>query len=323
MMMKSLKKPLSILLSLLVLFGASTTVSAGALTTANVLKTSSLLGDANNDGALTISDVTDIQRKLTGFAIADFNEITADVDKDGAVTNQDATWVQCKLAGLPSLLDDGKLDNDALYEIAVRDSVFADEDEIMPLVNISRDDDRVIWNGDKVLMGLVHKYTDSYPDGEDVTLKWGDVWVFSAGEMYQWINSNSNGVNDWQERLEQLLGLPEWKKYTSVTTVWVDAELLHRPANIADPTATMQVTYRPTDDEEFDTKFKSWYDSNILWSYFNETKYPWTRLGYTYDWADNGREYGLSEFIIFSGASVSVDHTCSIDEFVESVKAKG
>ena len=85
----------------------------------------------------------------------------------------------------------------------------------MPLVNITRDDDRVIWNGDKVLMGLVHKYPDSYPDGEDVTLKLGDVWVFSAGEMYQWINSNSDGVNDWQERLEQLLGLPEWKKYTS------------------------------------------------------------------------------------------------------------
>ena len=77
-----------------------------------------------------------------------------------------------------------------------------------------------------------------------------------------------------------------------------------------------------SNDETFDAKFKSWYDSNILWSYFNETKYPWTRLGYTYDWADNGREYGLSEFIIFSGASVSVDHTYTIGEFVESVKAK-
>ena len=321
-MMKSLKRPISILLSLLLLFGAATTVPASAQTTANELKTSCLLGDVNEDGAVNVSDVTDIQRKLAGVEIAPFNEINADVDKNGKVTIQDATWIQCKLAGMLSPLDDVKPDNDALYDIAVRDSVFADEDEIMPLVNISRDDDRVIWNGDKVLMGLVHKYPDSYPDGEDVTLKLGDVWVFSAGEMYQWINSNSDGVNDWQERLEQLLGLPEWKKYTSVTTVWVDADLLHRPANVAAPTASMKLTYQPTNDETFDAKFKSWYDSNILWSYFNETKYPWTRLGYTYDWADNGREYGLSEFIIFSGASVSVDHTYTIDEFVESVKAK-
>ena len=320
-MIKSLKKPLGILLSLLLLFGAATTVHASAQTT-NQLKTTCLLGDANEDGAVNVSDVTAIQRKLSGFSIYPFNEFTADVDKNGAVTIQDATLIQYKLAGLPSPLDNGKLGNDALYEISVRDAVFADKDEIMPLVNITRDDDRVIWNGDKVLMGLVHKYPDSYPDGEDVTLKLGDVWVFSAGEMYQWINSNSNGVNDWQVRMEQLLGLPEWKKYTSVTTVWVNANLLHRPANVADPTAAMELTYQPTGDETFDTQFKSWYDSTILWSYFNEIKYPWTRLGYTYDWADNGKEYGLSEFIVFSGAAVSVDHTCTIDEFVMSVKEK-
>ena len=318
-MMKTIRRSLSTLLFMLLLFGAATTVHASTQTT-NERKTSCLLGDANEDGAVTVSDVTAIQRKIAGFSIAPFNTFTADVDKNGAVEIQDATLIQCKLAGLPSPPDGGKLDNDALYEIAVRDAVFADEDEIMPLVNITRDDDKVIWNGDKVLMGLVHKYPDNYPDGEDVTLIWGDVWVFSAGEMYQWINSNSSGVNDWQVRLEQLLGLPEWKKYTSVTTIWVDADLLHRLANIADPTSAMELTYQPTGDETFDTQFKSWYDSIILWSYFNETKYPWTKLGYTYDWADNGREYGLSEFVVFSGATVSVDHTCTIDDFVVSVK---
>ena len=318
-MMKTIRRSLSTLLFMLLLFGAATTVHASTQTT-NERKTSCLLGDANEDGAVTVSDVTAIQRKIAGFSIAPFNTFTADVDKNGAVEIQDATLIQCKLAGLPSPPDGRKLDNDALYEIAVRDAVFADEDEIMPLVNITRDDDKVIWNGDKVLMGLVHKYPDNYPDGEDVTLIWGDVWVFSAGEMYQWINSNSSGVNDWQVRLEQLLGLPEWKKYTSVTTIWVDADLLHRPANIADPTSAMELTYQPTGDETFDTQFKSWYDSIILWSYFNETKYPWTKLGYTYDWADNGREYGLSEFVVFSGATVSVDHTCTIDDFVVSVK---
>lgn len=208
--MKSLRKPLSIMLSLLLLFGAAAAVPANAQTT-NEHKTSRLLGDSNEDGTVTVSDVTVIQQKLAGFSIEPFNKFTADVDKNGAVTIQDATCIQYNIAGLPSPLDDGKLDNNALYEIAVRDSVFADEDEILPLVNISRDDDRVIWNGDKVLMGLIHKYPDSYPDGEDVTLKWGDVWVFSAGEMYKWINSNSSGVDDWHERLNSFWGCPSGK----------------------------------------------------------------------------------------------------------------
>ena len=150
--MKSLRKPLSIMLSLLLLFGAAAAVPANAQTT-NEHKTSRLLGDSNEDGTVTVSDVTVIQQKLAGFSIEPFNKFTADVDKNGAVTIQDATLIQYKLAGLPSPLDNGKLGNDALYEISVRDAVFADKDEIMPLVNITRDDDRVIWNGDKVLMG--------------------------------------------------------------------------------------------------------------------------------------------------------------------------
>ena len=148
-MMKTIRRSLSTLLFMLLLFGAATTVHASTQTT-NERKTSCLLGDANEDGAVTVSDVTAIQRKIAGFSIAPFNTFTADVDKNGAVTIQDATFIQYNLADLPSPLDDGKLDNDALYEIAVRDAVFADEDEIMPLVNITRDDDKVIWNGEVV-----------------------------------------------------------------------------------------------------------------------------------------------------------------------------
>ena len=37
-----------------------------------------------------------------------------------------------------------KLTDDELYQLAVRDAVFADEDEVLPLVNISKDDPNVI-----------------------------------------------------------------------------------------------------------------------------------------------------------------------------------
>ena len=76
-----------------------------------------------------------------------------------------------------------------------------------------------------------------------------------------------------------------------------------------------------TGDDDFDAMYKAWFDDNIIWSYF-DSAFPWTRLGYTYDWYDNGKEYGLSEFLIFSGAKVKIEYTYSVDEFVEFTRGK-
>ncbi|MBO4535267.1 MAG: hypothetical protein J5755_04960, partial [Clostridia bacterium] len=95
----------------------------------------------------------------------------------------------------------GAPDNDALYEAAVRDAVFAQEDEILPLVNVTHQDERVIWHDDKVLVLFMHKYPDSYPAGEDIQLRWGNVWCVSAGEAYRWVQANEQGVTDWTLRL--------------------------------------------------------------------------------------------------------------------------
>ena len=58
-----------------------------------------------------------------------------------------------------------------------------------------------------------------------------------------------------------------------------------------------------TGDDDFDAMFETWFENNTASSY-STGAYPWTRLGYTYDWADNGTAYGLSEVIIFKGAKV-------------------
>ena len=206
-------------------------------------------------------------------------------------------------------------DIDELFRRAVRDAVFIDEDEVLPLVNISKDDENVLWDGDKVLVVFLHKYPDSYPAGEEIELKWGNVWCVSAGELYKWIKENGKGVEDWTLRLHQVMGMPTSKECTTVTALWVDADLLYRPANVTDPNAEMTSTYQSTGDEQFDKTYKQWFDGNIIWSYF-DSAFPWTRLGYTYDWADNGREYGVSEFLIFSGEKATVAYTYEIKDFV-------
>ena len=212
-----------------------------------------------------------------------------------------------------------KLSDDELFMRAVRDAMIIDDDEILPLVNINKDDNNVKWDGDKVLVAFMHKYPDSYPAGEDIELKWGNVWCVSEEEMRKWVLDNEKGVTDWTVRLHQVLGMPTTKGYTTITALWVDADLLYRPANVTDPKAAMSATYQKTGNEEFDTMYKAWFDGNIIWSYF-DSAFPWTRLGYTYDWADNGKDYGLSEFLIFSGAAAKVEYTYSVEEYVNYVK---
>ena len=208
--------------------------------------------------------------------------------------------------------------DDELYEAAVKDAVFIDADEVLPLVNVTKTDENVAWDGDRVLVAFMHKYPDSYPTGETIALQWGNVWCVSAKEMQKWVQNNAD-VTDWTKRLHQVLGMPTSKNYTTITALWVDADLLYRPANVTDPTAPMASTYQATGDEEFDATYKAWFDSNIVWSYF-DSAYPWTRLGYTYDWADNGVEYGLSEFLIFSGASATVAYTYDVASYVAFAK---
>lgn len=204
--------------------------------------------------------------------------------------------------------------NDLLYQEAVRDSVFADEDEIYPLVNITKDDSNVIWDGNNVLVSFLHKYPNSYPDGETIQLGWSNVWVVSTKELIRWVQNNNQGVTDWNLRLHQLMGMPEGKA-TSITSTWIDADLLYRPAYETNKTLPMKNTLQQTGDATFDNNFKEWFDGNIIWSYF-DSAYPWTRLGYTYDWADNGKEYGLTEFLIFKGAYTTIEFTTTFDDFV-------
>lgn len=206
-----------------------------------------------------------------------------------------------------------------LYQAAVEDAVEADSGEVMPLVCVTPDDDMVTWNdaGDKVLMLSWHRYPESYPNGESITLQYGEVWTFTDKEIKAWYQKNKDGVKDWNLRLKQLIGLPEEKEYTHFTAFWVSPEDLLRPAYQTDITKDeMEVSW----PENGDVDFKEWFDGNIVWSYF-DSAYPWTRLGYTYDWADNGTDYGLTEFIIQNGAPVDIEFTYTNEEFLNWLAA--
>ena len=200
-----------------------------------------------------------------------------------------------------------------MYAAAVRDAVFAESDEIFSLVSLTRDDDMVSWNDEgEVLLLTFHKYPESYVAGSEYVTRYGEVWTFTDREIKKWYSENKFGVFDWTLRFEQLIGVPHGRGYTHFSAMWVGLADVKRPAYEADVTRQLSQT---SFSAGVDADFKAWFDGNIIWSYF-DSAYPWTRLGYTYDWGNPIAEYGLTEFLIRKDAVVTVEYTMSTDEFL-------
>jgi len=200
-----------------------------------------------------------------------------------------------------------------LYMLAVIDAHKAEEDEIMPLVELTADSEMATWNDEgQVLLLSWHSYPESYIPGEQFTCKYGEMWTFTDKEVLSWYDENSTIVSDWELRFEQLLGLPSTDNKTHVSAFWVDPDEIIRPAYQIDASEQMKAALL---DESLLGDHKEWFDGNAEYSYVTSA-YPWTRLGYTYDWLADENEYGLTEFIILADSVIDVEWTKSFDEFI-------
>ena len=189
-----------------------------------------------------------------------------------------------------------------LYHNAIEDCETMEASELHPLFAI---DD----TADKVLVCTWHRYPETYVEGETVTISHGQVWVTVADEI---LNSGDMGSGDaFILRMEQLIGLPPQKHYSHFTLMWVDPKDIFRPAQDSSVNKTDITLGFP---EGTDEAHKQWFYDNQKYSY-TPHRYPWTGMGYTYDWADNGTEYGYSEYIVRDGAVVSVEKTYTNTEF--------
>lgn len=206
-----------------------------------------------------------------------------------------------------------------LYAQAVEDAKSIEPEELLPLkTTLTRDDPYAQWNkeGDRVLVCTWNDTPADYPDGAAVTVGEEPVWTFSPAEFEAWYATNADGVEDWELRLCQLIGLPPGTGYTHFTTLWADPSDLLRPA--FDPDVTTNTMGRELTGEDW---YQSWFEDNTAASY-GADGYPWTRLGYTYDWADNGTEYGLTEFILPTGAEATVERTVTTQEYLDGLAAE-
>ena len=157
------------------------------------------------------------------------------------------------------------------------------------------------------------------------------AWVTVVPEMKNFFVGQT--CPPTQERIIQVLGLhPIWAgDYAVLVEMWVDPDILFRPSpdpEITDHEAELATRIGasifwkyPSDHNAFLTldesvfflesawstlgnlTFQEWYENRTATLYnlegpVEDWGWPWTRLGYTYDWGNEDNHVGLSEFII-------------------------
>ncbi|MCW3122753.1 MAG: hypothetical protein JWQ38_2245 [Flavipsychrobacter sp.] len=110
-------------------------------------------------------------------------------------------------------------------------------------------------------------------------------------------------------RLNQLLGLPPVARYSYFLEIWVKPEDMIRPC--FDPAISTNVCeFAPSKGDKQNETYMNWLYQYIYDSYQDPDQmkqYPFSHLGYTYDWNPRNRSHvGLSEFVIGKNKDIYV-----------------
>lgn len=210
---------------------------------------------------------------------------------------------------------------EAAFQAAVDDAEVAEASEIcLNLTAITPYEESLIWEespGESRVLVVTWTSWTGYDDqvGKSIAVAdllksietTRDTWVTMAPHIQGFCMQRRLNDDRMTLRVEQLLGLPPHNGKTRFVEFWVHPDDLFRPS--ADPAIT---------DHEAELDFPqsslfvtispdhiAWYEDLAATSY-GSGGYPWTRLGYTYDWGNPFSEVGLSEFVIRAGATVTV-----------------
>jgi hypothetical protein len=205
------------------------------------------------------------------------------------------------------------------YQEALKDAADTQPDEVLDnLTAIVESNLRLIWEGQpgksRVLVATFAK-ANRYKLGKISPPS--EIWVTVVPELKDFCKNYKNmGVdnNQLNRRIEQLLGLPPNGEYVEVAEIWVDPQYLKRPT--LDPEINDRIVQALPNPIQYPLPFPQGVDSAYQTWLTNLVKnrksspYPWTGLGYTYDWGVYPKtnlqtDAGLSEFVILLNSSVS------------------
>lgn len=205
------------------------------------------------------------------------------------------------------------------YANAVRDAMVARPGDICGnLTAITPSNPALMWSGNgtsrSVLVVTWTKYGSSYPVGNTVNTTWGTIWVTVVPQIRSFFAANPALGGNLTLRADELLGLPPNASDLYFVELWVRPGDLFRPAYDSRINVTTEQLMFPNSTNQ---SYVQWFDSNIVYSYFT-SQYPWTRLGYTYDWGDSASKFGLSEFVIRQNSTVLVESVTPTLDYLQT-----
>ncbi|MEG1562704.1 MAG: hypothetical protein RR365_03120 [Bacteroides sp.] len=219
------------------------------------------------------------------------------------------------------------------YNAAVADASIAQADEIcrtLPAITSPGEDERLEWVTEKqkqlLLVASVMTATDAKAWHSDqsfnLSAEQGETampWVTLPYDLKRHVSSfHCTDSLELRMRMVLLLGLPPDYNSDYIVFFYADREGIFRPS-----------PDRETDDHEASLDFppgtpqhyRAWFNEYSQFAYQSATPYPWTRLGYTYDWnADNKSHIGPGEFVINTGSLVRIKAKLTVWQWYQQLK---
>ncbi len=199
----------------------------------------------------------------------------------------------------------------AAYLAAVKDAQNAGPDQLAPLVALTPGSPGVVFSADGAAAEMV-TLTDwtgyAASVGQPMTLT-REVWLTPTPQLQDVCRAYvANGGTDPSLRSLQYLGMPPKAKPVTIVTMMVPLSGMFRPTANPQLTSTSAVyddgTVQP-DDPSF-PNHADWFRLQKALAYDPANPYPWTRMGYTYDWGNPDNKVGASEFVVRQGTTVDI-----------------
>ena len=202
---------------------------------------------------------------------------------------------------------------------AVKDAATADPGEVSAaLVPILPSTPGLVWSDkDKKKRVLMVTWTSfkGYDDQVGKSQSLGrETWVTPAPLVANFCKGKGADAAALTARLEQLLGLPANNGKDRFVELWTEPKDLFRPCpdpEITDRECGLDFP-QPASMVTVSAAHVKWFEDLKSKSY-GEGGYPWTRLGYTFDWA--GPKVGLSEYVIKKGAEITVERVAGTADY--------
>jgi len=212
-----------------------------------------------------------------------------------------------------------------LYQQSIADAMSPMPDKIdSNLVTVTAKNPNLIWKtigGEQYVLMVTWKqninYYKQYIDSAFYNTGKYPIWITTAPELKNRMKNCT--PKNYNLRLIQLLGLPPNAVYSYFVEFWVKPEDLFRPCpdnEISDNRCSLCFP------ENSDSTHINWINANRIDRYYPcdlYNKYPWTQLGYTYDWNPKNKSHiGLSEFIIRNNCNIVVNKIYTTSEYLNS-----